>query len=533
MLPNEPTSFRALQAAQYGHIKVSLMLNHRPFDQHTFHGPGEPIEGRIRLDYCPFLDILKDYEVTQQCRLFVALRGQISIRSVPGKMIASAPKGGEYLGRTLTTLFEDEHCVFDGVMSGLTPRSARSANFQIHFPRSVDKGKGCFDTWWDEEDNGNPEPPTRDAKAGHRDNDKNGHTYNMDPAQPLPPSTSFSPRQGPHRMIKNGTDKSEVAVMYDVYARMEMPGLDVAFDYPHQSFAEGMVEKDGSFLGGVRWGTSVLYAQPRVWDSSADEAGGSHINGVPRGVESQTASGLVHLKDAQASEADGSGGFRAKLAAKLSQTQSERPCSWQLSVPESINQGQALVMRVKVQPHDTASSGSTTDTKCAPPSSKRIVVSRASAEIEAHIEARMKLGRHGRQDLAGEESRFEESLDAEYEESSFSVRMPFKDGVTHKLDSEALCADNDWTTELAFPTITNKLHTSFNTFCMRRRHVMTMKCHVAMEGSSRVETFEQAFGVNVLPMLTREGEGSPPPAFALVIDRAKNMSEETLPPYEP
>jgi len=540
MLPNEPFSLRTLQAAKYGHIKVSLLLNHPPNEKHIFYGPGELIEGRVRLDYRPSMQILNDYDVTQQCRLFVTLRGQVSVRSVPGKMIAKAPKGGEYLGRTLTTLFEDEHCIFDGVMNGLTPRSARTANFQICFPRTVDGDKGCFDAWWNEEDNNDVELQAPGPKPGHHSSETGvnarGYTYNMDPAQPLSPSMSFSERPGPHRMIKNGSDKSGVAIMYDVYARLEMPGIDVSFDYPHQKFEEGMVEQDGNFCWGVRWGTPVLYAPPRVWDTALDfidnEAGSSHASRAALGTDAQTASGLIQFEGAQPEKSDAAVRLRVKLAAKLSETHSGHPYSWHLSVPKSINQGQPLVVQVKIQPQDPGSNDNSTKAKSSLPSA-RISLSRVSAEITAHVEARMKLGCHGRQDLAAEESRFEECLGANCEESAFSVRLPFKDDAIRKLESSELCARNDWTTELEFPTITEKLDTSFNTSCVRRRHVMKIKCQALAEDSHREEKFEQSFNITILPFLTREGEESPPPTFALTINQDKNMSSETLPPYEP
>ncbi|KAH7037054.1 uncharacterized protein B0I36DRAFT_358802 [Microdochium trichocladiopsis] len=520
----EPFPLTPLTSAALGHIKVSLQLAD---PSRVHYGPGDPVEGRIRLDYIAAGSLAGSFDLARPCRIFVTLRGLMLVRAVPGKMVlgVASRDGDSYLGRSITTLFEREVCVFDGRMSGLTPRTSRQAKFSVCFPDGIDGSLGCFEGWEDDwEHAGDAKRDAKHASYTDGSDDEHRSTYNMDPSQPLPPSMTLTERPGPHKAIVNGSDKSEIAVVYDLFAKVEMPGTDVAMRYPSVRVEEGVFEHNGSFYRAFSWGQPVLYEQSWLGQQRYPQQNGGSQEGT------QTRSGQVDLKDAQGPSSEPVSGLRAKLAAKITHLAHRHPFSWQMQCQEAVHQGQLLVIRVQVKPFASISADPSDGKTMKPPAPPvSIELANMSVRATAFVEARMKIGSRGQQDLAGEEGAGEEALDLDR-----ARETPWLlDGRMAGLSKSVFCAEDDWVLDVPFSTITGKLTTSFSTPCVRRSYVVSVKCCVRVGGSKKEETFQHSFPVTVLPPLSADASTAPPLALAAPTYVAANTSGETLPPYEP
>lgn len=74
-------------------------------------------------------------------------------------------------------------------------------------------------------------------------------------------------------------------------------------------------------------------------------------------------------------------------------------------------------------------------------------------------------------------------------------------GTMSEHDQVAFGAENDWTRTVVFPSISDKLGSSFTTLCIRRTYMFKISYVVLIEGIERHEEFEQPIEVTLHPPL--------------------------------
>lgn len=283
--------------------------------------------------------------------------------------------------------------------------------------------------------------------------------------------------------------------------RVEMPSTNVEMSYTRPAGTPSdMIVKVTD--GESAWcGTEVLYERTRA--------------ATPMPVVLKRGTGQVLIKDKDPLDLDRDitgvrGGSGRRYLGKASSLLSGRPLlvvGWQVSASRHLHRGQPFVVDIRVQPSES---------KSTTPVLPVISLVNTTVEVEGRVQARVRATKCGQVEFDSRETLVVgTALFRRKAGEGDSGSVGEKEmGTMSEHDQVAFGAENDWTRTVVFPSISEKLGSSFTTLCIRRMYMFKISCVVLMEGIERHEEFEQPVEVTLHPPLAGAGpDGQKSPAL--------------------